>query len=315
MSDICGNGPALAPRRHVLELRTLSAFVTVAEKRSFVQAASALHLSQPAITAQIQRLEQELGVLLFDRTRRTVQLTHAGEAFLDGARDTLATAAEAAQAAQRAAQLQTLRLRFGFPPSASREIVPNITTEFHRRCPHVKLDLFSFHTSITVAELQSSSLDIGFVRLPVEAKGLRIIPAHHEPLVLCLPEGHPLAEAPHISIADLRNERFIMYGRKWAPGYHDHIVERCLEAGFQPVVSNVIDEMYLGPSLVAAGEGIAILPSMVVNSPSQKIVVRELHLHNLRSEMGIATRLSDESPITELAVKIAREVCLQYSLA
>ncbi|MFC6646281.1 LysR family transcriptional regulator [Granulicella cerasi] len=296
-----------------MELRTLNAFVTVAEKRSFVQAASTLHLSQPAITAQIQRLEQELGVLLFDRSRRTVALTRAGEAFLDGAKNTLATAQEAALAAKRAANEQTVRLRFGFPPSASREIVPNITTRFHRTCPHVKLDLFSLHTSVTVEELQLSALDIGFVRLPVEAKGLRIIPAHHEPLVICLPESHPLAAQEKIRFSDLQEERFILYGRKWAPGFHDRIIERCIKAGFQPMVSNTIDEMYLGPALVAAGEGIAILPSMVVNSAVEGVAVRELLEDDICSEIGIATRTEDDSPIIRAAVAIAREVCNQYS--
>lgn len=97
-----------------MELRNLSTFVAVAEKKSFVQAAMQLHLSQPAITAHIQRLEEELGVQLLDRNRRSVRTTLAGEAFLIGARATLAAADEAAKAAQRAASEQTERLRIGF---------------------------------------------------------------------------------------------------------------------------------------------------------------------------------------------------------
>jgi DNA-binding transcriptional LysR family regulator len=297
-----------------MELRNLSAFVAVAEKKSFVQAATLLHLSQPAISAQIQRLEQEIGVLLFDRTRRSVKLTAAGEAFLEGARATLETATEAARSAQRAAMQQTERFRISFPPSASREIVPDIVTEFHRRFPQVKLDLFSFHTSTTVTELQKSTIDMGFVRLPVEAKGLQIIPAHHEPLMLVLPPGHPLCSAQTVTIADLRNERFIMYERKWAPGFYDSIVKRCSDSGFSPVVSNEIDEMFLAPSLVAAGEGIAILPKMVVTAPVGNTVLRELSAEDLRSELGIAVRALDRSPMIRAAVSIAREVCQHFSL-
>lgn len=297
-----------------MELRNLSAFVAVAEKKSFVQASTLLHLSQPAISTQIQRLEQEIGVLLFDRTRRTVRLTAAGEAFLEGARATLRTANEAARAAQRAAMQQTERLRISFPPSASREIVPGIVTLFHREFPQVKVDLHSFHTSTTVTELQRQTIDLGFVRLPVEAKGIEVIPAHHEPLVVCLPAEHPLGANSAVTIADLRDERFIMYDRKWAPGFFDRIVRRCSESGFTPMITNEIDEMYLAPALVAAGEGIAILPRMVVSTPVNNTVLRELQFDDLHSELGIAVRAADRSPVLEKAVHIARAVCQQYSI-
>jgi DNA-binding transcriptional LysR family regulator len=296
-----------------MELRNLSTFVAVAEKKSFVQAAVQLNLSQPAITAHIQRLEEELGVQLLDRNRRSVRTTAAGEAFLAGVRITLAAADEAAKAARRAASAQTERLRIGFPPSVSREIVPNIMTELHTIHPHVKLDLFSYHTSTIVTELQRSSLDLGFVRLPVQAKGLQIIPAHHEPLVLCLPRDHPLSSAPHINFSDLRHDKFIMYGRRWAPGFHDRIINRCLEAGFSPVVSNEIDEMYVAPALVAAGEGIAILPKMVISSPIHNVCVKDLTLTDLCSELGIATRTVDKSLVMRTALSISREVCKRFS--
>lgn len=296
-----------------MELRNLSTFVAVAEKRSFVQAAMQLHLSQPAITAHIQRLEEELGVRLLDRNRRSVRTTAAGEAFLAGARATLLAADEAAKAAQRAASEQTERLRIGFPPSVSREIVPNIMTEFHHVHPHVKLDLFSYHTSTIIAELQKSSLDLGFVRLPVRAKGLNIIPAHHEPLVLCIAKSHPLCDAEQINFFDLRNEKFIMYGRRWAPGFYDQIIDRCLQAGFAPVISNEIDEMYVAPSLVAAGEGIAILPKMVVSSPVHNVCLKDLTLPDLCSELGIATRTVDKSQVMRTAVSISRQVCKRLS--
>jgi DNA-binding transcriptional LysR family regulator len=297
-----------------MELRNLSTFVAVAEKRSFVQAAMQLHLSQPAITAHIQRLEEELGVRLLDRNRRSVRTTAAGEVFLTGARATLAAADEAAKAAQRAASEQTERLRIGFPPSVSREIVPSIMTEFHNLHPHVKLDLFSYHTSTIVSELQKSSLDLGFVRLPVQAKGLNIIPAHHEPLVLCIANDHPLCDVEQIDFADLRHEKFIMYGRRWAPGFYDRIINRCLQAGYSPVISNEIDEMYVAPSLVAAGEGIAILPKMVVSSPVRNVCLRDLTLPDLCSELGIATRTVEKSQVMRTAVLISRQVCKRLSV-
>ena len=154
--------------------------------------------------------------------------------------------------------------------------MPNIMIEFHKQHPGIKLDLFSLHTSMTIAALEEDNIDIGYVRLPVEAKGLRITPVHHEPLVVCLPRGHRLATRSNVRMEDLREERFILYERKWAPGFHDHVIELCREAGFQPVVAQQIDEMYLAATLVATGVGIAIIPRMVLSLPNDSIVVKPI---------------------------------------
>jgi len=297
-----------------MELRNLAAFVAVVEKKSFIQAATQLHRSQPAITAQIQRLEEELGVVLLDRRHQGVRMTPAGEAFLPGARATLFAAEEAARAAKLVTSQQVERLRLGFPRSVSREIIPKIVSEFHKLHPNVKLELTPFGTSTVIIELQREAIDLGFVRLPMKAKGIDIVPAHREPLLVCLPRDHRLAAAEEVSIADLRGERFVMYGRKWAPGFYDLLLERCLQAGFSPVVSSEIDEMYVAPALVAAGDGIAILPSMVIQSSTQNVILKPLIPRDLFSEIGIATRARDRSPMIRTAVSISKAICKQLSI-
>lgn len=299
-----------------LELRHLTSFIAVAERKSFVHAAEHLHLSQPAVTAQIQRLEEELGVQLLDRNRRSVRLTPAGETFLAGARATLDRANEAILATQRVARGETGRVRIGFPPSVLKEIMPNIMIEFHKQHPGVKLDLFSLHTSLTIAALEEDNIDIGYVRLPVEAKGLRITPVHHEPLVVCLPRGHRLGTRSQVRMEDLREERFILYERKWAPGFHDHFLELCREAGFQPVVAQQIDEMYLAATLVATGVGIAIIPRMVLSLPNDSIVVKPIVGSNepALSELGIATRSGEPSPVIRSIISISCAIGKRHSV-
>jgi len=298
-----------------LELRHLTSFIAVAERKSFVHAAEHLHLSQPAVTAQIQRLEEELGVQLLDRNRRSVRLTPAGETFLTGARATLESANDAILATQRVARGETGRVRIGFPPSVLKEIMPNIMIEFHKQHPGIKLDLFSLHTSLTIAALEEDNIDIGYVRLPVEAKGLRITPVHHEPLVVCLPRGHRLAGSPHVRMEDLREERFILYERKWAPGFHDHFLELCREAGFQPVVAQQIDEMYLAATLVATGVGIAIIPRMVLSLPNDSIVVKPIigSAEPALSELGVATRAGEPSPVIRSIISISCAIGKRHS--
>ena len=298
-----------------LELRHLTSFIAVAERKSFVHAAEHLHLSQPAVTAQIQRLEEELGVQLLDRNRRSVRLTPAGETFLTGARATLESANDAILATQRVARGETGRVRIGFPPSVLKEIMPNIMIEFHKQHPGIKLDLFSLHTSLTIAALEEDNIDIGYVRLPVEAKGLRITPVHHEPLVVCLPRGHRLAARTHVRMEDLREERFILYERKWAPGFHDHFLALCSEAGFQPVVAQQIDEMYLAATLVATGVGIAIIPRMVLSLPNDSIVVKPIvgSSEPALSELGIATRSGEPSPVIRSIISISCAIGKRHS--
>ena len=299
-----------------LELRHLTSFIAVAERKSFVHAAEHLHLSQPAVTAQIQRLEEELGVQLLDRNRRSVRLTPAGETFLAGARATLESANDAILATQRVARGETGRVRIGFPPSVLKEIMPKIMIEFHKQHPGIKLDLFSLHTSLTIAALEEDNIDIGYVRLPVEAKGLRITPVHHEPLVVCLPRGHRLASRPNVRMKDLREERFILYERKWAPGFHDHFLELCREAGFQPVVAQQIDEMYLAATLVATGVGIAIIPRMVLSLPNDSIVVKPIigSAEPALSELGVATRAGEPSPVIRSIISISCAIGKRHSV-
>ena len=296
-----------------MELKHLTAFIAVAEKKSFIGAAIQLNLSQPAITAQIQRLEEDVGVQLLARNRRTVQLTPAGESFLAGARGTIARAQEAVQAARRLAHGQTGSVRVGFPPSVLQEILPSILVEFHRQHPHARLSLFSLHTAMTISALENDSIDVGYVRLPVEALALRVIPIHREPLLLCLPEGHPLAAQEEIDLESLRNENFVFYERKLAPGFHDALMGMFQRAGFTPTISEEIDEMYVAPTLVATGAGLAVLPKMVVSHRTHGVVLRPIKDSPITSQIGVAWRASDDSPLVKSIVSLSREKGSQYS--
>ncbi len=168
----------------------------------------------------------------------------------------------------------------------------------HRHYPRVKIDILLLHTSVIVSEVESQSLDVGIVRLPVEVQGLDVIPAHREPFIVCLPAHHRLAESLQISIADLRDEAFIVYGRKWAPGFCDRITNRCLEEGFSPVVSTQIDEMYLAPAHGGGGRRHRYSSphgDFFCRSQERRIQER-LALPDLSSQLGIVTRTLHRSP-------------------
>jgi len=292
-----------------MELKHLTSFIAVAEQLSFVRAADRLYLSQPALTGQIQRLEEELGVQLLARNRRSVKLTDAGKVFLVEARATLARARQAADRAQKAARGEIGRLRIGFVSSAALEIVPSIVVAFRKQHPEVTLDLMNLRTVSQVKKLISKNLDIGFLRLPLSNKQLRTTVIHREPFLLVLPKGHPRARDKQVHIAHLRDERFVAYGRRWAPGFFDSVIQMCLKEGFSPNIVQETGDMYTAIALIAAGAGIAILPRSVVLAQSKSIVMKPLAGKVPVSEIAIATRAGNSSLIVRSFIELAAEKC------
>jgi DNA-binding transcriptional LysR family regulator len=288
-----------------MELRNLASFVAVAEQLSFVRAAERLHLSQPALSAQIQKLEEEIGVQLLFRNKRTVRLTDAGRVFLAEAHATLARAQQAVERAQKADRGEIGRLRIGFVSSAALAIVPAIAVAFRRQFPGVTLDLMNLRTSSQLKSLVDKTIDVGFLRLPVAHDQLDITVIHREPFVVVLPTDHALAKRKQIRLSDLRAERFVAYGRRWAPGFYDAVVQMCTSQGFSPNITQETGEMYTAIALVAAGAGVAILPKTVVLAQSQGMVMKPLPLAAGVSEIAIAVRKKDRSPLVDSFVQLA----------
>jgi DNA-binding transcriptional LysR family regulator len=280
-----------------VELKHLTSFIAVADRLSFIRAAEHLHLSQPALSGQIQKLEEELGVQLLFRDRRSVSLTDAGAVFLDEARATLARAQRAASRTRRAALGQLGHLRIGFVSSAALELVPGIVVEFRKKFPGVTLDLLNLRTSSQIKRLTTDTLDIGFVRLPLSDDRLKTAIIDREPFVVVLPKEHRLARVRHIRVAQLEQEPFVAYGRRWAPGFFDSVIQICLDAGFRPQIVQETGEMYTAIALVAAGAGIAILPQSVVLAQSQHIVLKALPASIPPSEIALATKAGNRSSL------------------
>jgi len=292
-----------------LELKHLTSFVAVADQLSFVRAANQLHISQPALTGQIQKLEEELGVQLLARNKRTVRLTEVGRIFLVEARATLERARQAAERAQKAARGEAGRLRISFVSSAALEIVPGIVIEFRKQYPEVTLDLLNLQTASQVHELLENTVDIGFLRLPLANDLLNITVIHREELVVILDKGHPFARKKLHHIAQLKDEPFVAYGRRWAPGFFDSIIQICTGEGFSPNVVQETGEMYTAIALVAAGVGIAIVPQSVALAQSRKIVMKPLPQSTRHSEIALATRAGNSSSLVRSFVAVARDVC------
>jgi DNA-binding transcriptional LysR family regulator len=236
-------------------------FVVLAEEQHFHRAAERLHIAQPALSQQIKRLEQELHAQLFIRTTRSVELTDAGRVLLDESRRVLAAADRATSAVRHAASGELGTVRIGFVASAALGLVPRILLAVQERWPKLDLQLVEATTEEQLRAIRDGEMDLGIAReLQPRIPDLRVRPLLDERLVVAMHETHPLAARDRLALADLRDERFIVFPRTRVSRLLDHIMELCAAAGFRPEVAHEAVQFPTILGLAAANTGVAIVP-------------------------------------------------------
>lgn len=245
-----------------MEFRLLRYFVVVAEELHFSRAAARLNMAQPPLSRQIRNLEEELGVQLFLRTRRRVELTEPGRYFLGSARELLAQADQAALQVQRVARGETGLLRIGMVSSvAFEDTLPRVVRAYRKRFPGVTVALRELSPNEQLAALKEERIQVGLMRLPLKVAMLASTPFYREPLVAVLPAEHPLASRKRIPLKALAKDPFIIVPRSQGLGGEDLVLGACLRAGFTPLVAQEALELQSVIGYVAAGFGVSLLPS------------------------------------------------------
>lgn len=247
----------------MIDHRRLQYFVAVAEELHFGRAAKRLGIAQPPLSQQIRKLEAEVGAQLFERSRRSVELTPAGEALLPEARRLLVMCERAAEMARDVHEGKVGSLTIGMVGSAAYRLVPALLGHFRRHYPKVTFDLTEMSTAEQIDRVEVGTLDLGLVRPPVLRDGLRTAVVWSEPLIAALPADHPLAAAKAVSVADLRDEPFVLFPRRTGPGLFETISQMCAENGFSPRVVQEAIQMQTIVGFVGAGFGVAIVPASV----------------------------------------------------
>ncbi|WP_244928785.1 LysR substrate-binding domain-containing protein [Nocardioides sp. W7] len=287
-----------------MELRHLRYYVAVAEECHFGRAAARLHIAQPPLSQQVKQLEAELGVQLLVRSTRRVELTAAGEAFLDRARALLAGVEAAADEARRVAAGELGHLAIGFTGTATYELLPTLSRALRHELPGVGLDLRGEMLTPSQTEaLLDGRLDIGLLRPPVGDADLTTRILREEPLIAVLPESHPLAGGTHVDVADLRNETLVGYPSRHRSVIHDAVVEACRGAGFTPRATEVAETSTL-VSFVAAGLGVALVPRSVQHLRITGATYRPLTGSIPTVALAVATRRNEADPAVLRAVEI-----------
>ena len=250
--------------RETMELRHLRYFVAVAEELHFRRAAERLHIAQPAVSEQIRKLEDELGVRLFDRTQRNVALTDAGAALLTEAHRVLRQAEAARLAARSAGERPGRVLRVGYVPTALLASIPRALRRVVAATPNLQTTMEPGSGLELVDAVRAGELDVAVVSLPVPTAGVRVTALGEQRAVAVFPVGHEHAVKPHVRLEQIAPERIVVLPRDADRPFYDAVLATCCAAGVSPTLIEMpdgqVDRMLLA---VAAGAGMALLPECV----------------------------------------------------
>ncbi|WP_405488812.1 LysR substrate-binding domain-containing protein [Nocardia sp. NBC_00511] len=237
-----------------MELRQLRYFVTVAEELHFGRAAERLHIAQPAVSQQVQRLERDLKVQLLDRSPRRVRLTEAGLRFLPAARAVLAAADQARASVAELAGARAAVFRLGTVTGLG-ERLDAVLDAFAEQAPHVQVELVALPVRDRMAQVADGRLDAAFVRSPEpdESPDLDFLPAWDDPLVVALPAKHPLALRDSVHLEELAGVPLRLTERRNHPALVDLVLSSCVRAGFEPIPAPT--STTLQDTLAAIGAG------------------------------------------------------------
>lgn len=244
-------------------LRELECFTAIAEELSFTRAARKLHLSQPPLSRHIRALEEKLGAVLFERSRRKVALTVTGAVFYEETRTVLPQLIRAGETTRRFASGQTERLRLGFVSAVLSPELVQILRQFRERHPAVQLMMQDLLPAEQLSALSQGTLDGGFIGLAPATRptGIQFVPWRREALAAFIPSGHPLATRRQIDLRELAGEALVAVSSEAAPAFAAYLRQACARAGFRPRIVLESPRAQAVAVMVAAGTGIALLPA------------------------------------------------------
>ncbi|MCW1884219.1 LysR substrate-binding domain-containing protein [Luteolibacter flavescens] len=286
----------------MVDLRQMRYFVTLAETMHFGRAAERLHMTQPPLSRQIAALEQSLGVRLLERSTRHVELTHAGQRFLEDARSTLMMADQACDNARLAERGELGELKVGFMMHAAFTILPKLTKRFLAAHPQVKLHLREMIPSALTDEILTGQCDAGVLFPPKRIKGLEFRVVHAERLCLAIPRGHSLTDAARITPRVLKGEHLIAASEDVSPVLRGAITGWFRTAGIVPAIRLETQLQQTIVSFVAEGLGVALVPESMAKLGVAGVDFRPLE-RAPKIEHGIAWRPENLNPSLPLFLK------------
>jgi len=283
-----------------MELRHLRYFVAVGEEQHYGRGAQRLRVAQPALSRQIQDLEDELGFKLFDRLPRGVKISAAGKSFLEDARRILQQVNEATTRARRVAHGQSGTLRVGFTENASwHGVVPESFRKFRQEQPEAELQVNPLSSLEQFEAVRSGRLDAGFIfNMPKTDRELNQMPVASHNIVLAAPKGHPLQKVKKLRLRDLSDTLFVWFPRRESPAFYDRLMHECFRGGLKSprIVQEGVNEATM-LSLVSHGVGVAFVNENARWRCPQGVVVLPVMDLNLQLPLALVWRKDNVSPL------------------
>ncbi|MEN4919905.1 LysR substrate-binding domain-containing protein [Achromobacter spanius] len=295
-----------------VDLRLLRYFLAVAEESHLTKAAARLGIRQPPLSQQIRVLEQELGVTLFHRLPRGMELTESGRALLDDARNIIAMVDQAVDGVRRVSMGEAGRLTVGFTGSAAfHPFVPSVIRRFRESAPQVRLVLEESSTGELREAVAEGRVDVAFIRGAHGGdRGVIVETVLEEAMLAAFPADHPAVKGrarKRIALSELADESLILYRRHSGPGLYDAIIAACSAEGFSPRVEQEAPRMLSTLSLVAAGLGVSLVPASLRRVNIEGVVyVSVTHPAQFRAPLNLIWRDAPLSGATRKLIDEAR---------
>lgn len=300
-----------------MELRHLRYFVAVAEERNFTRAAERLHIAQPPLSRQVRQLEESLGVHLFEPNSRPLKLTETGKFFYSHAVYLIAQTNELESMTRRVGNIER-SLSVGFVGSTLYGMLPKIIRRFRDENKSVELSLHEMSTMDQIRALKDGRIDVGFGRIRHEDANIRRVILREEKMIVALPVGHPLSMSKSVlSLRDLIYETLIVFPNAPRPSYADQVLSAFQERALTPRRIYDVRDLQIALGLVAAGEGISVVPSSVYGLKRDDVSYMELDDPTLTSPIIMSMRAMDESrdikEILELIYRLYEEERIPFA--
>ena len=295
----------------MIETRLLRYFVALAEELHFGRAAMRLSISQPPLSVAIKPLEDQVQAQLFERNSKEVRLTAAGEHLLPRARQILTLTSQAAQETTDVARGVRGHLRVGFVGSSLYRGVPQALEAFQKLHPQVRVDMLELNSAEQLQELQQARLDLGLVHSVQPPEDIASLKLMDEAFMACLPDQHPLAQQEVINLAELKNERLILFLSQVSPVYHQRIYQMCQTHGFAPEIRHEVRHWLSVLSLVSLGQGVAIAPASLQRVGMPRVAFRPLTGEQPVSELLAVWRRTPGNPLVQSLLSCLTETAVQ----
>jgi DNA-binding transcriptional LysR family regulator len=269
------------------DLQQLQAFVAVAERGSFRAAADEIHLSSPALSRRIEKLESILGAKLFNRTTRDVKLTPLGRTFLERARAALDDLEAAMLGISDIAGSRIGRVTVACVPSAALHFLPSVVSSFSDKFPKIRIRLMDEAAGQVVASVLAGECDFGIGFMGSQVPGVDFLPIHDDKFVLAMPRGHVMAKRRSVAWADLSDEKLIAVAR--SSGNRQLLDDALARAGCNPTYRFEVSHIATLLGMVDAGLGMAAVPRLALPSNHPTLVGVSLRQPAVSRQLGLTT--------------------------